>query len=220
MRASACSFNKQMLNKRKVYMKNSRFALLHNSLLLNLRLILALVFASMVVLGQEKTVTRRTETGNNVGISINKYDEIPEATEPCTPTECEWWKQLRQAGNDLQRKGDEKSKRKFVLLFVEGLEKSYRVPLKDSPPKVLVSRKVEILDVMKVRKINGEVELSVEYRADGSIGEIKVIKALNPTIDNRVIQAVRQYIFLPAIKDGAFVTEWHKGGLKISTQNK
>lgn len=199
-------------------MKNLKFVFLPNGLLLNLLLVLS--FASAVALAQDKTVTRRTDSGNNVGISINKFTEIPEATEPCTPAECEWWKQFRQAGNDLQLKGADKSKRNFALLFVEGSEKAYRVPLKDRPPQLLFSGRVDISDIMKIRRINGEVELSIEYRSDGSIGEIKLIRGLGSHIDNRVIQAAREKIFLPAVSEGVFVTEWEKGGLKISTSKK
>jgi hypothetical protein len=145
-------------------------------------------------------------------------NEIPEATEPCEPVVCEWWEKLRQAGYELQVKEDNKSKKKFVMLFVEGLEKSYKIPIKDRPPMNLASQRPEISDITKFIKVNGEIILSVEYRADASIGEIKVIKGLNSTLDNRFIQSTRQTIFLPAIKDGAFVTEWKESKITISTK--
>lgn len=179
---------------------------------------LAVALCGGNVFCQEKKVSKTTSVGNTVSVATKTYTEIPEATEPCTPAECEWWKQLRQAGNDLQKKEDEKSKRRFVLLFAEGLEKSYRIPLKDRPPQFLAGESVQIADLMKPmiingtrvpkRKINGEVVLSVEYRSDGSVGEIKIVKGLDPEVDNRAVQAARQTIFLPAIKNGVFVTHY------------
>lgn len=192
-------------------MKSSRFVSLF-------KLLLVLSLTSVFVLGQDKTITRQTDSGNNVGLSIKKYVEIPEATEPCEPVVCEWWSKLREAGNELQRKEDNKSKKKFVLLFLEGLEKSYRIPVKDRRPQTLASQRPEISDIMKIRRINGEIKVSIEYRADASIGEIKVVKGLASDINNRFIQATRQSIFLPAIKDGAFITEWQEGKFTISTK--
>ncbi len=144
--------------------------------------------------------------------------EIPEATEQCAPAECEWYKRFREAGNDLQHKATEKSKRKFVMLFVEGLEKFYRIPLKDRPPQMLFSVRPSPLNP-GIRMKNGKVSLSIEYRADGSVGEVKVVESLRPDMDERCIQAARQNIFLPAVKDGAFVTEWQNGGCGFNSRN-
>jgi hypothetical protein len=185
---------------------------------LTFKLFLILCLVSTIALGQEKTITSQTRSGNTVYVSSKKIVELPEASEPCEPIVCEWWSKLRQAANELQRKEDGKSKKKFVLLFVEGVEKSYRIPVKDRPSMVLASQRPEISDLMKVKKVSGEIILSIELRADASIGEIKVIKGLNPTLDNRFIQSTRQTIFLPAIKDGVFVTEWKESKITISTQ--
>jgi hypothetical protein len=102
----------------------------------------------------------------------------------------------------------------------EGQQKAYRIPLKDRPPQTLVpGRAAYNLD--RKNMITGTVVLSVEFRADSSVGDIQVIKGLRSGIDENVIHATRQNIFLPAIKNGAFVTyrenvetkfsdEWHK----------
>ncbi len=172
------------------------------------------------VLAQTKKVV--TERGSS--IEVNTYKEIPEATEPCTPEACEWWKQFRDAGNTLQRKVDEKSKTKFALLFYQGIEKAYHVPLKDGPAQVLVFGRPVYPDLtiarLRMMQMNGGVELSVELRADGSVGDIKVIKAFDKEFDRSVIQAARQNLFLPAVRDGAFVTDWQKGEIKFSTRSK
>jgi hypothetical protein len=153
----------------------------------------------------QDTKTRTTKVGSS-GISIMHYTEIPAATEPCTSEECDWWNRLREAGNKLLRKGDQKSSSAYASLFVEGIVKSYKVPLADRPGKVLFSRPVQIADLPL--KPNGTVRLSVEYRADGSVGEIKVLSGMGTRVDQRCIQAARSVIFLPTIKDRQFVTEW------------
>ena len=81
----------------------------------------------------QDTKTRRTKVGSSV--SFWSYTEIPAATEPCTAEECDWWNRLREAGNKLLQKGDQKSRRAYATLFVEGIEKSYKVPLADRPAK-------------------------------------------------------------------------------------
>lgn len=149
--------------------------------------------------------TRTTITGSN-SVSVFTYKEIPAATAPCTPEECDWWNRLREAGNKLLRKGDEKSKSVFASLFVEGIEKSYRVPLDDRPPQALVDRPVQIADLRL--KPNGTVRLSIEKRADGSVGEVKVVSGLGSTVDQRCILAAMNVIFLPAVRDHKFVTQW------------
>src|SRR5437773_2190838 len=111
--------------------------------------------------------TRTTIAGSVV--SVFTYKEIPAATGPCSSEECDWWNRLREAGNKLLRKGDEKSRNVFASLFVEGIVKSYTVPLDDRPSQVLIDRPVKIADLPL--KPSGTVRLSVEYRADGSVGE-------------------------------------------------
>jgi len=169
----------------------------------------------------QDTKTRTTKVGSS-GLSIRRYTEMPAATEPCTAEECDWWNRLREAGNKLLQKGDQKSRRAFATLFVEGIEKSYRVPLADRRGQVLFSVVPEQADLPS-RQRNGTVRLSDEYRADGSVGEIKLLSGLGTKVDQRCIQVARNVIFLPAVKDRQFVTEWgtpeykfvYKGGPRV-----
>lgn len=155
----------------------------------------------------QDTKTLTTKVGSS-GLSIRRYTEIPAATEPCTAEECDWWNRLREAGNKLLQKGDQKSRRAFATLFLEGIEKSYKVPLADRHSKHLFyGQTVQIADLPPQQR-NGTVKLSVEHRADGSIGEIKVLSGMGTRVDQRCIQAARSVIFLPAVKDRQFVTEW------------
>ena len=162
------------------------------------------IFGGTVVCQETKTVTN--VAGSTV--SGRTYSLITEATEPCTPAECDWWKQVRLAANDLQKKGDDKSKRKFIELFVEGLEKSHHVPLSDRKAQGLASGSRPRTDGIASSQLNGTVELSVEIRYDASIGEIKVIKSLGREIDQRCTSHARQTIYLPAVNNRTFVTSW------------
>ena len=152
---------------------------------------------------------------------VSTYNEIPEATEQCSEEEKRWWDSLRKTGNDLQKKKDAKSQTKFAVIFAEGLEKGYRIPLKDRPPQALLLGRVVFPDVVLARArtmgLKGRIEFSIEYRADGSIGDVNVVKGLDKEMDRYAVQAARQNIFLPAV-NGAFVTEWQSGAVTFSTQ--
>jgi hypothetical protein len=162
----------------------------------------------------QDTKTRRTAAGSSV--SIMTYKEIPAATEPCTSEECDWWNRLREAGNKLLRKGDQKSMSAYASLFVEGITKSYKVPLADRPPQVLFFGQTVQIANLPWKQRNGTVRLSVEHRADGSVGEIKVLSGLGTQVDQRCIQAARSVIFLPAVRDRTFVDEWQTPEYKFA----
>lgn len=167
--------------------------------------VFALVVSVTGVVGQE---TKTVRTGTVARKVISTYTEFPKAEETCSGAQCEWWNQLREAGLVLQQKDDKRTRRNFVELFVIGLEKSYHVPLKDRPPMVLANDPPPISSKTQRRKMNGEVLLSVERRAEGSVGEIKVVKGLNSYADKVCIRMQRESIFLPAVKDQTFVTVW------------
>ena len=145
---------------------------------------------------QTKTVT----TTSGSGVSVMTYQEIPAATEPCTPEECEWWNRLRQAGNKLLQKRDEKSKSAYASLFVEGIEKSYKIPLKDRSAQALFFGPVLQTADLPSNQRNGIVKLSIELRPDSSVGDAKVLNGLGREVDRRCIQAAQGVIFLPAVR--------------------
>lgn len=182
------------------------FPLLHRRSLLRVGVVSCACLLTTAYVSAQDTKTVKTTTGS--GVSVTTYEEIPAATEPCAPEECEWWNRLRQAGNKLLRKSDQKSKGTYASLFLEGIEKSYRIPLKDRPSQALFfGPPVQTADLPSKQR-NGIVRLSVEQRADGSIGDVKVLKGLGPQIDRRCILAAQSVIFLPAVRDRRFVTEW------------
>lgn len=171
---------------------------------------------------QSTTVVHKTESG----VEISTYTAIPEATEPCTPEEGEWWTQVRKAHGDLvvaYKKGKQRSiaeaKEKFFLLLLEGQQKSYQVPLKDRSPQMLVfGRQPDRPDIAKKNQITGTVVVSVELRGDGSVGDVQIVKGLGFGINENVIQATRQYVFLPAVKSRAFVAE--RRNVKVEFSDK
>lgn len=170
---------------------------------------------------EETTVTRNGDT-----VEIRTYSKIPEATEPCTSEELQWWNQLRNAQDDLlvaHKRGNAKAiagaKEKFFVLLLEAPQKSYRVPLKDRPPLMLgLVRQPNLPDIARKNQIAGIVVLSVEFRSDGSVGDVQIIKGLGFGITESVVHAVRDNVFLPAIKDGGFVGHWSE--VKIEFANK
>ncbi len=170
---------------------------------------------------EETTVTRNGDT-----VEIRTYSKIPEATEPCTSEELEWWNQIRKAQSDLMfahKKGKGRAiaeaKEKFFVLLLEAQQKSYRVPLKDRPPLMLgVARQPTLPDIARKNQIAGTVVLSVEFRSDGSVGDVQIIKGLGFGITESVVQSVRDNVFLPAIENGGFVT--HRSEVKTEFANK
>jgi len=146
----------------------------------------------------QDTKTRTTTSGSSV--SVFTYKEIPAATGPCTPEECDWWNRLREAGNKLLRKGDGKSRSVFASLFVEGI--------------TLFSPPVQIAD-LPIKPRNGTVRLSVERRADGSVGDVKLLNGLGSQVDKRCIREAMNVIFLPAVRDHKFITAWETPEFKF-----
>src|SRR5947209_3922868 len=55
---------------------------------------------------KENEQGKRIVVQHGSSIEILNYAPIPEATEACRPGQCEWWQQVREAGNELQRKRD------------------------------------------------------------------------------------------------------------------
>jgi protein TonB len=52
------------------------------------------------------------------------------------------------------------------------------------------------------RGINGEVELEIVVRRDGSVGDVRLQRGLGAGLDQRAIDAVRQWRFAPARRMG------------------
>lgn len=76
----------------------------------------------------------------------------------------------------------------------------------DTRPKVLFMPKPKYTEEARVNKITGKVVLSVEVRADGSVGQVSVIRSLGYGLDENAIATVRQGRFSPATRGGSPVS--------------
>jgi protein TonB len=70
------------------------------------------------------------------------------------------------------------------------------------PPRLLREVKAEYTDDARRRGISGEVLLEIVVRRDGSVGEVTMVRGLGAGLDQRAVQAVRQWRFEPARRKG------------------
>jgi TonB family protein len=132
---------------------------------------------------------------------------LPEASLPCAPEEKAWWDSVRKAGDAVRRsRGGKKEREELAELLNEGSLKSYKVPVPDRRPINLNQTPPEYTNEARNKKISGTVILGAEVRADGTIGQIRVLRGLGFGLDENSAKAARKAIFLPAVKDGKFVT--------------
>ncbi len=73
------------------------------------------------------------------------------------------------------------------------------------PPSLLREVKASYTDDARRRGIEGEVLLEIVVRRDGSVGDVHVRRGLERGLDQRAIDAVRQWRFSPAMRRGAAV---------------
>jgi TonB family protein len=72
-----------------------------------------------------------------------------------------------------------------------------------APPRLLREVKADYTEDARQRGISGDVELEIVVRRDGSVGEIRILKGLAGGLNDRAVQAVRQWRFAPATRQGA-----------------
>ena len=93
----------------------------------------------------------------------------------------------------------------YVGLLREGKEKGYRVPLLDNRVIVLHRERARYTNAARKAKEQGIIVLSIEFRADGTIRVLKIVRGLGFGLNEQAVAAVQKIIFFPQIKDGAFV---------------
>jgi TonB family protein len=71
------------------------------------------------------------------------------------------------------------------------------------PPRLLREIKADYTDVARRRGIEGDVILEIVVRHDGTVGNVTVLKRLGGGLDERAVQAVRQWRFAPASRHGS-----------------
>lgn len=70
------------------------------------------------------------------------------------------------------------------------------------PPRLLREVKADYSDEARRANIEGEVELEIVVRRDGTVGDVKVLRGLRGGLNERAIQAVRQWRFAPGRMKG------------------
>jgi periplasmic protein TonB len=71
------------------------------------------------------------------------------------------------------------------------------------PPRVLREVRPTYTDEARRRSIEGDVELEIVVRRDGSVGNVRVRRTLGAGLEQKAIEAVRQWRFEPARRQGA-----------------
>jgi periplasmic protein TonB len=70
------------------------------------------------------------------------------------------------------------------------------------PPRLLKEVRANYTDEARRANITGEVVLEIVVRRDGSVGDVKILQRLGSGLDQRAIDAVRQWRFAPARMKG------------------
>ena len=71
-----------------------------------------------------------------------------------------------------------------------------------TPPRPLYTPDASYTKAARDHHVQGIVKLSVVIGADGRIHEVKVLQPLEPSLDEKAIEAVKMWKFAPATKDG------------------
>jgi TonB family protein len=74
-----------------------------------------------------------------------------------------------------------------------------------SPPRLLREVKADYTEEARRRSLTGEVLLEIVVRADGTVGDVKLLQGLGAGLNERAISAVRQWRFSPAERFGTAV---------------
>jgi TonB family protein len=71
-----------------------------------------------------------------------------------------------------------------------------------APPQLLREVKADYTEEARRQGLAGEVLLEIVVRRDGTVGDIKVVRGLGSGLNDRATQAVRQWRFAPARRQG------------------
>lgn len=71
-----------------------------------------------------------------------------------------------------------------------------------TPPRLLKEVRAEYTDTARRANVSGEVVLEIVVRRDGSVGDVRVMRRLGSGLDERAVQAVRQWRFAPSTLKG------------------
>jgi protein TonB len=71
-----------------------------------------------------------------------------------------------------------------------------------APPTVLREIKPQYTEAARQRGIQGDVLLEIVVRRDGSVGDVRIVQGLGYGLDQRAVEAVRQWRFQAAARHG------------------
>jgi TonB family protein len=78
----------------------------------------------------------------------------------------------------------------------------YRPGAGITPPSIIREVRPDYTEEARRRGVTGDVELEIVVRADGTVGTVKVLRGLGSGLDQRAVDAVRQWRFAPAKRFG------------------
>jgi len=78
----------------------------------------------------------------------------------------------------------------------------YRPGAGITPPSIIREVRPDYTEEARRRGLAGDVDLEIVVRADGTVGNVKVIRGLGSGLDQRAVDAVRQWRFSPAKRFG------------------
>jgi TonB family protein len=70
------------------------------------------------------------------------------------------------------------------------------------PPRLLREVKAQYTEDARRKGVTGDVVLEIVIKSDGSVGDVKVLRALGSGLDDRAVEAVRNWKFSPARRLG------------------
>jgi TonB family protein len=73
------------------------------------------------------------------------------------------------------------------------------------PPSLIHEVRPDYTEQARQRSVEGEVVMEIVVRRDGSVGDVRVLQGLGHGLDERAVQAVRQWRFSPAQRKGIAV---------------
>jgi protein TonB len=71
------------------------------------------------------------------------------------------------------------------------------------PPRLLREVKAQYTDDARQRNVTGAVVLEIVIKADGTVGDVKILRGLGSGLDERAVGAVRNWSFTPARRRGS-----------------
>jgi len=74
-----------------------------------------------------------------------------------------------------------------------------------APPRLLREVKADYTEEARQRGVAGDVVLEIVVRRDGTVGDVKILQGLGGGLNERAAQAVRQWRFAPAERQGVAV---------------